>query len=463
MHENLKDNLKRIWSVSFVIEKFKDIYKDKYIQYQSLIHYLIKKELQILRDDIIQNKEIKLNINDFLSYIDSKLNLHINGSIKKIINATGIIINTNIGRAPISIKSLEANKDISCGYFNLEFDLETSKRGSRQKHLENLLTILTNAESAFIVNNNAAALFLVCNTFAKNKKVIASRGELVEIGDSFRLTDIIESSQAILKEVGTTNKTYVHDYENNIDDETAILLKSHTSNFKIIGFTQDVTSKQLSDLSKRKGLISFEDIGSGYLFDLNISQLKDEPNAKAKIEEGIDIVCFSGDKLLGSAQAGIIIGKKNLIDKIKINPIARTMRIDKNSLIILGDTLKTYLMEKKLIVDNIPVLKMINLSYEEIYKRILIIKENIEKLPLIINIKDDYSKIGGGSSPEDLILTPVLEIKSANLSSNELYLKLKKINPSILTTIKNDFVILNLRTVFIEQDQIIIDSLNSIF
>lgn len=464
MCKNLNEDLKNIWSVSFVIENYKYSFYDKYFHYQSLIHSVIKNEITSLRNSLIHNKINKLpDLNEFITFIDNKSDILIKGSIRHIINATGIIINTNFGRSPLSEESIHFSEKINRGYFNLEYDIENSKRSSRQNHIENLLTFLTDSESAFVVNNNAAALFLVCNTFAKNKKVLASRGELIEIGDSFRLTDIIESSQAILKEVGTTNKTYISDYERNIDDEVKILLKSHTSNFKITGFTQDVSSKELANLAKQENLISFEDIGSGYLFNLGLEILKKEPNAKDKISDGIDLVCFSGDKILGSIQSGIIIGKKALIDKIKVNPIARTMRIDKSSLLLLENTLRTYLLKNEIIIDKIPVLKMINLSYNNLYNRLTKIIDNTKDLPLEINIIDDYSLIGGGSSPEDKILTPVLQIKHLTLKPNKIYNRLKSLNPSVIGLIKNDLLILNIRTVFEEQDIIIINSLKRLF
>lgn len=455
------DKLRNIWAVNIVIENYKKNFPDIYHKYKTLVHSIIKEEIELLRTNVLlSNKEIP-EINKFIIFINDKLQLNLKSKIKIIINATGIIINTNFGRSPISGNTLEQISLINSGYFNLEYDIDNSLRGSRQEHINYLIQNLTGAESALIVNNNASSLFLVCNTFAKNKKVIASRGELIEIGDSFRLTDIIESSQAILKEVGTTNKTYISDYVNSIDENTSILLKSHTSNYKILGFTESVSSKDLALLSKEKNLISFEDIGSGYLFDLDIEELKDEPNAKDKISQGIDLVCFSGDKLLGSIQAGIIIGKKDLIEKIKKNPITRTMRIDKVSLSILERTLKTYLSEKEYIKDEIPILRMIGLSYENLYKRTKYLKEELKNL-IESNIIDDFSQVGGGSLPTDKILTPVLSIRSKDISTNSLKNKLKNLELSIIGLVKNDSIILNLRTVFEHQDKIILDSIKKI-
>lgn len=459
----MNKNLRNIWSINIVIENYKTNFPDNYNQYKTLIHNVIKENVEILRNNIFSSKVQNLpELQDFVYEINSKINFLINGNIKKIVNATGVIINTNFGRSPISLDTLKSISDINSNYFNLEYDIKNSKRGSRQDYIEYLFQLITGAESSFVVNNNASSLFLVCNTFSKNKKVLASRGELIEIGDSFRLTDIIESSQAILKEVGTTNKTYISDYEKNIDQDTSILLKSHTSNYNIVGFTENVSSKSLSKLAKEKGLISFEDIGSGYLFDLNISELKDEPNAKNKINDGIDLVCFSGDKILGSIQAGIIVGKKKLIDEIKRNPIARAMRIDKVSLTILENTLRIYLSENNFIIDKTPILKMITLSYETLYERVLFIKNELSKIIDNINIIDDYSQVGGGSLPTNNILTPVLEIKSNKISNNKLFNKLKNSDPSIIGILKNDSLIINLRTVFEDQDKLILDFLKNI-
>ncbi|MFN8575598.1 MAG: L-seryl-tRNA(Sec) selenium transferase [Candidatus Sericytochromatia bacterium] len=452
------DNLRNIWSVNIVIEQYKKSFPNIYDKYRTLVHNIIKKEINLLRICVLSHNKSVPDLSNFVLSINNKLESIINSKITKIINATGVIINTNFGRSPISKNTLEHISLINSEYFNLEYDIDSSLRGSRQEHINYIIQELTGAESAFVINNNAASLFLVCNTFAKNKKVIASRGELIEIGDSFRLTDIIESSQAILKEVGTTNKTYIFDYINAIDENTSILLKSHTSNYKILGFTESVSSRDLALLSKEKKLISFEDIGSGYLFDLDIGELKNEPNAKDKITQGIDLVCFSGDKLLGSIQAGIIIGKKDLIEKIKKNPISRTMRIDKVSLSILERTLKTYLSEKEYIKDEIPILRMIDLSYENLYNRTKHLKEELKDL-IESNIIDDFSQVGGGSLPTDRILTPVLSIKSKDISTNNLYNKLKNLEPSIIGLVKNDSIILNFRTVFEHQDKIILDSI----
>ena len=455
-------NLKDIWSVGFVIEKYRSRYKDKYLNYKTLIHNLIKSEINILRNNLLSDETSFIpDIDIFIDEINSKINYFLVGKIKKIINATGIIISTNFGRSPILDTVLEEALELNKGYFNLEYDIEKSVRNSRQEHLEYLLTKLTGSESAFVVNNASSAIFLICNTFAKNKKVIVSRGELIEIGDSFRLSEIIEASQSIIKEVGTTNKTYIKDYEKAIDNDTAILLKSHTSNYKIIGFTESVNSRDIAHLAKKNNLISFEDIGSGLLFNLDIDHLKNEPTAKDKINDGIDLVCFSGDKLLGSSQAGIILGKKALISQIKINPIARTMRIDKLCLSVLESSLRIYFMENEFIKENIPILKMITLSYQDIFKRTENLHNNLlNVLPdLDILIVDSFSQVGGGSLPEENILTPVLSIKPLNFSINKLDKKLKKLVPSIIGTIEKDRFIINLRAVFNNEDELILNNL----
>lgn len=456
------NNLKGIWSVSSIIELYKQFFPDNYKSYKKLIHLLIKQEISTLRKKLIDDSYVIPQQETFIKEINNKLAEIVNGKIKKIVNATGIIINTNFGRAPISSDILNQISEINKNYFNLEYNLNSSSRNSRQSHLDYLLNLLTGAESAFVVNNTAAALFLICNTFSKNKEIVVSRGELIEIGDSFRLPDIIESSQAILKEIGSTNKTYISDYIKGINGNTAILLKTHTSNYKIVGFTENVSSKEIALIAKENNLISFEDIGSGYLFDLNITELKKEPNAKDKISDGIDLVCFSGDKLLGSIQSGIIVGKKALIDQLKINPLARIIRIDKVSLTILENTLRTYLMEEEMIKESIPILKMISLSYQNILDRTEKLKSIVKSsLPdMTICIIDDFSQIGGGSLPEENIPTPVLSISTKNL--NQISNKLKKLEPAIVVIIKNNCLLINLRTVFEEHDSYIADSITNL-
>lgn len=446
-----KDLLKKISSVNLCLEKFEVYYPDFYQIHRTLI----KKEtvcfLENLRNDILSNKVLDvLNIEQTVNLIKSNIETLLSLNHHPVINATGIVINTNLGRAILSEHISNKLSQISQSYSNLEYELESSNRGSRHNHISSLLSYLTGSESGFAVNNNAAALLLVCSELAKGKEIIVSRGELIEIGDSFRLPDIIELSGAKLVEVGSTNRTYISDYEKAINSNTGLILKSHWSNYRIQGFTKSVTSKEISDLGKRYNIPTFEDLGSGLLFqDDNNSFFQDEPKVIDSVKSGIDLICFSGDKILGSSQAGIILGKKDYIDKLKKNPLARAVRIDKLNLSVLEMTLKEYLKDKKSIIENIPTIKMLSMNYEELE---LITKKSYQtliskNLDAEINIVDSHSFAGGGSLPEEKLLTPVLQIKPLNISLNTFAKILRVDSPHIIGRIEKKSFIINLRTV----------------
>ena len=317
-------------------------------------------------------------------------------NMKMVINGTGTVLHTNLGRAPISKEHVERLAGIVSGYSNLEYNLEAGARGERYSHFEKLLCKLTGAEAAMAVNNNAAAVMLILSSMAKGGEVVVSRGELVEIGGKFRIPDVMEQSGASLVEVGTTNKTHYSDYEEAITEETKALLKVHTSNYRIVGFTETVTIDELIPIAQEHDIPIIEDLGSGVLIDLSKYGLTYEPTVQDSIRKGADVVCFSGDKLLGGPQAGIIIGKKKYIDQMKKNQLTRALRLDKFTAAALELVLQEYLSEEKAI-QNLPVLRMITESKEDVEKRARSLKRILQNahLAATIGMEPCESHIGG--------------------------------------------------------------------
>ncbi|MEM7828470.1 MAG: L-seryl-tRNA(Sec) selenium transferase, partial [Candidatus Aenigmatarchaeota archaeon] len=341
-------------------------------------------------------------------------------SLKKVINGTGIIVHTNLGRAPLPDGVLSFMTEIGRSYSNLEYDLEKGERGERYIHVESIIKRITGAEASLPVNNNAAAVLLVLNTLASGKEVVVSRGELVEIGGSFRIPDVMRKSGAQLIEVGTTNRTYIRDYEEAINERTALLLKVHRSNFRLVGFTHEVTTAELVSLGKRNGIPVMVDLGSGSLLDFSLYGIEKEPTVQECIKDGADIITFSGDKLLGGPQAGIILGKKIYLDLIKKNPLHRALRIDKLTLSCLEALLMIYLDQQEA-VKRIPVLRMITESSTDVMKRAKKVFQRLRKYgfnDLQISLREDYSQAGGGSLPAVNLPTWVISIKSRTLSEN---------------------------------------------
>src|ERR1700675_3413338 len=324
-------------------------------------------------------------------------------SLRPVINATGVILHTNLGRAPISAQAAARMAETATRYSNLEYDIESGERRKRDVHTAHLLVDLTGAESAIVVNNNAAAVFLVLNTLAKGAEVIVSRGELIEIGDGFRIPDIMSESGAILREVGTTNRTRIRDYERAFNERTRLLLRVHPSNFRITGFTERPTLDELAALGRRLQVPVYEDLGSGCLADLAANGIN-EPLARASCDAGVEVVSFSGDKLLGGPQAGVIAGKREIVERIRRNPLFRALRVDKLTIAALEVTLKSYLRGA---LDEIPTLRMIRLSPDEIARRASLFANTLrDSLALSrandgvkIEIRPGYSVIGGGSTP----------------------------------------------------------------
>lgn len=391
------------------------------------------------------NEEVIKNTIKLLE-IDNKKEL------KRVINATGIVIHTNLGRSLICERGIKKLIEVARGYSNLEYNLEEGKRGSRAEGLINKLKYVTNAEEALIVNNNAAGVLLVLSTLCMGKEVVISRGELVEIGGSFRVPEIMELSGCMLKEVGTTNRTHLRDYENVIGEGTGGVLKVHTSNYKIMGFVKEVSTEELEGVCKKFDIPLIEDLGSGLLNPLNIGEIKEE-SIIHKMKKGVDIITFSGDKLLGGPQCGIIIGKKKYIDKMKKNPLLRALRVDKFTIAALEGTLDEYILNNG---ENIKTLKMINQPINEIKNRVSkLICEGVE-------IKEDISYVGGGALPTEKLKTWVAEISHKNLSENEIEKILRNNNPPIISRINNKKVIIDGRCLLDEDIEIIIKALEGI-
>ena len=371
--------------------------------------------------------------------------------LRRVINATGVVIHTNLGRSPLHPSALQHLIDVSRAYSNLEYDLDRGERGSRYDHVEEILCRLSGAESAMAVNNNAGAVLLVLNTLAEGKEVVVSRGELVEIGGAFRIPDVMKRSHALLREVGTTNRTHLDDYQEAIGPETALLLKVHTSNFRVLGFTSDVALPELIQLGKQHHLPVMEDLGSGCLIDLTRYGLLKEPTVQEVIKTGVDVVTFSGDKLLGGPQAGIILGKKEVLDLVKANPLTRALRIDKLTLAALESTLLLYLDEKKA-MEEIPTLQMLTFDRDRLKrkgKRLLKRLAGIGGIEAVL--KEDVSQVGGGSLPLQELPTLVIAIRPLSFSVNDLERNLRKGNPPVISRISKEELILDLRTIFDEE------------
>ncbi|MGY3820718.1 L-seryl-tRNA(Sec) selenium transferase [Ligilactobacillus salivarius] len=400
------------------------------------------------------------NYDDIVNQIKVEVNSKALPSLRKVINGTGIILHTNLGRASLPESVLNQMQRIASGYSNLEFDLETGKRGSRYAHVAGLISKITGAEDAVVVNNNAAAVMLVLSTLASKGDVVISRGELVEIGGSFRVPEIITSTGGNLVEVGTTNKTHLNDYAEKINEETTALLKVHTSNYKVIGFTEGVSTQELHQLAKENNLPLIVDLGSGLLVDLSKYINYKEPTVQEMVKNS-DIVTFSGDKLLGGPQIGVIAGKKKYIDKIKKNQLLRALRVDKLTLSSLEIILREYyLKDEKELLASIPVLKKLTESsdnLEQKAKDLLIILKANNKLNL--KIIEDYSKVGGGSLPGLELPTYLVAIKAEGISVNKLESRLRKIDIPIIGRTIKDYFCLDLRTIEENEYEIIKDGL----
>lgn len=410
----------------------------------------IREVLQRERDRIRAGDSAAFDSAELRAEIDARIQKLCAYSLRKTINATGVVVHTNLGRSVLSESVLQHVARIASGYSNLEYDLEHGRRGKRYSHVQRLINDITGAEASLIVNNNAAAVFVCLFALAKGREVIVSRGELVEIGGSFRVPDVMSSSGAVLREVGTTNKTHVYDYENAMNEKTALLMKVHQSNFRMVGFTETPSVERLAALGRKHGVPVMFDLGSGSLVDMKPYGVHIEPTVQEILKAGADLVTFSGDKLLGGPQGGVIVGKKELIDIIAKNQLMRAVRVDKMTLAAFEATLHLYLDEERA-KREIPTLRMLFMKPEEIRKRAQKIAARLRKAACAgaaeISIVKDASQSGGGALSEILFDTYAVAIRPKSQTVNALEAKLRKQKPPIIVRIKDDAVLLDARTI----------------
>jgi L-seryl-tRNA(Ser) seleniumtransferase len=410
----------------------------------------VREVIQKEREDILAGKPAGQMPGGLISGIEERLETICTYSLKNVINATGVVLHTNLGRSVLSKEIAEHAAAIAGAYSNLEYELEEGVRGKRYSHIKEILREVTGAEDGIVVNNNAAAVLVCLSALAKGKEVIISRGELVEIGGSFRIPDVMESSGAILKEVGTTNKTHIFDYERALTDKSALMLKVHQSNFRMLGFTSEVSIAELAELGRKLGLPVMFDLGSGCLVDLKPYGIHIEPTVREVVKAGADIVTFSGDKLLGGPQAGVIVGRREHIEKIEKSPLLRAMRIDKMTLAAFEATLKLY-ADEDAAKEKIPTLAMLLQEPGKIQAR----AKKIAKLLIgaisadsaRISVTEDVSQAGGGALAEVQFATFIVSITPARISVNELEARLRVGKPPVVSRIRDGRLVLDARTI----------------
>lgn len=435
---------------------------------KSVIVRAIRELLETRRNDILNDdgalKTSDLTTEALLQQAMERISTLQTYNLKRVVNATGVVVHTNLGRSCLAPEAIEHVAAAAARYSNLEFDLALGRRGSRYSAVEDILCELSGAEAAMVVNNNAGAVLLCLDTLAHNKEVIISRGELVEIGGSFRIPDVMAKSGGLLKEVGATNRTHLRDYERAISSETALLLKVHTSNYHIIGFTAAVPLEDLVALGNRFNLMVMEDLGSGNFIDLAAHGLMTEPTVQASVAAGAHVVTFSGDKLLGGPQAGLIVGRKAIIDRIKSNPLTRALRIDKMTLAALEATLHLYRDPVKA-GQLIPTVRMLLMQKPEIEHRARILANRLEELTiphLNVQLLDLSSKAGGGSLPLLELPSCCVGITISGLSANTIEKRLRHLNPPIIGRIENGVYLIDPRTLFDDELDIIVSAIQSI-
>ncbi|HSB08203.1 MAG TPA: L-seryl-tRNA(Sec) selenium transferase [Blastocatellia bacterium] len=384
-------------------------------------------------------------------------------SLRRVINATGVIIHTNLGRAPLAGSAAQAVSEVASHYSNLEYDLTRGERGQRETHCQELLARVAGSEAAVLANNNAAAVLLVLNTLAEGGEVIVSRGELIEIGGSFRIPDVMAKSGAILREVGTTNRTRVSDYQSAINERTRLILRVHPSNYRIIGFTERPGVHEIADLARRTGLPSFEDLGSGCLIDLSPYGVRDEPVVAQSLRAGISVVSFSGDKMLGGPQAGIVAGSREIVERVRKNPLMRALRVDKMTYAAIEATLRLY--ERGVALTEVPVIRAIASTYDELSQRASRFRDSIVQAiggKLTVSLEDGASVIGGGSAPEVQLPTVLVTLEAKGLSAGSLDKSLRGYHISIVTRTERNRVLIDLRTVAPEEEAVILEAIAGI-
>ena len=426
----------------------------------------VREVLVDLRANILNGIVESIDKDIIVEKVKDKVRKKSKRSLRRVINATGTILHTNLGRAVLSKEAINAIADIACNYSNLEYDVKTGKRGNRQSHIEKLVTAITGAEAAIVVNNNASATVLVLAALAEGREVIISRGELIEIGDSFRLPDVMAQSKAILHEIGSTNKTKLKDYVDAIDkDKTAVILKAHTSNYKIVGFTEQVHLKELIPIGEEHNLPIVYDMGNGLIVDLNEYGI-DEPTVKSLVEAGADIVLFSGDKLLGGPQAGIIVGKAKYINKMKKHPLARAVRVDKFTLAALSSTLFEYYDEKGA-KKNIPVLSMITISEDELKKKAERLMKSMNDAKIggdkaTIGIEEVKDQVGGGTAPTVYMKGFAVTLMIDGFAAEKIERVLRECEVPIIPRLAHDKIYFDVRTILDDDIEIFVKELQTI-
>ncbi len=409
----------------------------------------LKEALEGFRASILEGEiESEVEVEDILDSAEAELERRTEPSLRNVINATGIILHTGLGRAPLCDAAIEAIVEGASGYCNLEYDLTTGSRGKRQDHVAELLAEITGAEAATVVNNNAAATYLILQVLAAGKEVVVSRGQLVEIGGSFRLPDIMSASGAMLREVGTTNRTRLRDYEQAINDRTAILMLAHPSNFRTVGFTESVPLGPMVELAHEYNLLAVHDLGSGVMIDPSELGMGGEPDVLSSVASDADLTCFSGDKLLGGPQCGVIVGTAELVEKINQSPLARTYRVGKLTLLALEATLRAYL-DGEHVIEQIPTLSMIDASTDKLAERAAKLSEQLmAELPKErFYVCSDVSFAGGGSMPDQEIPTVVVQWQPAGCSTDEVVSALREAEVPVVARVRDDAICFDLRTI----------------
>ncbi len=418
---------------------------------------------EAIANGAVNDQSIELALERLTDAVEKQLRGDLIYSLGPVINATGVILHTNLGRAPLSEIALDHVREIAAGYSNLEFDLEAGERGKRDVHVDRLFARLLQpyareerTVSTIVVNNNAAAVMIALNTLAEGGEVIVSRGELVEIGGSFRVPDVMAKSNAILREVGTTNRTRITDYEHAIGEKTKLLLRVHRSNFEIVGFTEQPSLEEIVALGRKHNIPVMEDLGSGALFDLSEVGIQGETTVGDSIAAGVDVVTYSGDKLLGGPQAGIVSGHGDFVSKIRKNPLFRALRVDKMIYAALEATLLSYIKHE---YDSIPALRMMRMSADSIRARAKNVLEELKATGLSLDLRDGESVIGGGAAPGSVLPTVLISIRAKNMSVDEMTVRLRHNAPPILARVEEDHLLLDLRTVQPNEDAIVCDAL----
>ncbi len=426
----------------------------------------LRGETADLRDRLASGRIAAITVDDAVDAIErgteTRLRAAMRPSLVRAINATGVIVHTNLGRAPLSEAALARVREVAGGYTNLEYDLAEGRRGRRDVHAERLVARLTGAEAAVVVNNNAAATLILLAALAQGREVIISRGELIEIGGGFRVPDVMAQSGAILREVGTTNRTRVSDYAAAINDRTALILRVHPSNFRIVGFTERPGVEELAALGARFKIPVAEDLGSGWLGwpdrETLPEALRDEPIVPESIAAGADVVCFSGDKLLGGPQAGIIAGRRDPLETIRRHPLMRALRVDKLTYAALEATLEEHTVGRS--HEGVPVQRMLRMTRDEIGARAETLAAALKQAGWITRVIDGMSTVGGGSAPGAELPTRLIEISRDGMSADQIEQHLRTLEPPVIARIQDDRVVLDLRTVAHEDDATLVSKLS---